>query len=200
MMSMYLPGPFAETSPEKLFALIAEHPLGTLYDGASGEIAHLPFLAEPGRGVLRGHVARRNPIAARLDGATPMTAVFLGPDGYISPRWYADRAEVPTWNYAAVHARGRPRALEDPLPLLREMTERFEEFGEDRWRMEEVPGPLLRELAGEIVAFEMAVESIAGKFKLSQNRSPADRDGAIRGLTLRRHAKDADLARFMAAP
>lgn len=198
---MYLPSQFAERDPERLFGLVEAHPFGTLVEFGSGEVSHLPFLLDRSggaRGTLLFHLSRANPMSRLLDGERPATAIFLGPQGYVSPRWYEERAEVPTWNYAAVHVRGRPRRVADARPLLRAMTERFEAFGADRWGMEEIPEPLLEDLLRGITAFAMEAETIEGKFKLSQNRSAADRAGAIRGLTLRRAPGDVDLARLMA--
>ncbi|MBW7901576.1 MAG: FMN-binding negative transcriptional regulator [Rhodocyclaceae bacterium] len=121
---MYCPAHFAETRPEVLHALMRARPLATLVTaGDDGPAAdHIPFvldLPDDGPGVLRGHVARANPMWRRLaDGDVPALAVFHGPDAYVTPSWYPGKREhgraVPTWNYAIVHARGPLRAIDDP--------------------------------------------------------------------------------------
>ncbi len=92
-------------------------------EGSDGLIAnHLPFLLDETRGVLRGHVARASPVWKEARAEREALAIFLGPDAYITPSWYATKAAtgkvVPTWNYLAVHARG-PLAFFDDAEGLR---------------------------------------------------------------------------------
>jgi len=115
---MYLPKPFREDDPARLHALIRAHGFATLISERDGEpfASHLPLLldAERGpRGTLLGHMARANPQWRSFDQGRAALAIFHGPHCYVSPSWYANAPAVPTWNYAAVHAYGRPRVLED---------------------------------------------------------------------------------------
>lgn len=186
---MYTPRAFGVTDDDKLHALMRDYPFAVLVtpDVDSIETTHLPFLVDPSRGThgtLLGHMARANPHWKRFDGACEATAIFTGPHAYVSPSWYADPHTVPTWNYAAVHAHGRPVAIDDPQrvrELLAQLVDVHEAPLEPAWTMDQAEPGLDRQL-GHIVAFEMEITRLEGKFKLSQNRSPADRRGVIKAL------------------
>jgi transcriptional regulator len=104
--------------------------------------------------------------------------VFKGAHGYVSPRWYADPAKnVPTWNYVAVHAYGRPEAVEDPATIMGyigRLTDEHEAYIENPWSVGEAQA-YAEKLATQVLAFRLPIERLEGKFKLSQNRPPADR-------------------------
>ena len=184
---MYVPRHFAEDDPDRLAALIAAHDFATLFtDGSGGPFAtHLPLLLDRTRGprgTLIGHVARANPHWKSFDGRRAL-AVFAGPHAYVSPRWYASQPAVPTWNYVAVHATGAVRAVEDPAALRATMdalARRYE--GEGRWTIAGQPTKFVDGMLRGIVGLELAIETLEGKAKLSQNRSAADREGVIAAL------------------
>ncbi|MES2902531.1 MAG: FMN-binding negative transcriptional regulator [Pseudomonadota bacterium] len=183
---MYLPSHFNETRLDRLHGLIRQHPLGALVThGADGLCAdHIPFeIAAPADdapfGVLRAHVARANPLWRQQGEAM---VVFQGPSAYVAPSLYEEKAAsgkvVPTWNYTVVHAHGRLRAIEDPvwlLALLERLTNHHEAARPQPWSMHEAPREFLDKLAQAIVGIEIPVQRMQGKFKLSQNRSPGDR-------------------------
>lgn len=201
---MYAPASFDERRAEILLSIARAHPLATVIgqlEGGSLEIAHVPLLVEPGEPLrLRGHVARANPIARLIGADQEVTAVFQGPDAYVSASWYAAPAEqVPTWNFAVVHARGRMAALgEGELPrLLDAMAARFE-ADPPAWRREMLDPSFFDSLARAIVGFELVVESIQGKLKLSQNRSDEDRVRVQRALEASESARDREVAALMA--
>lgn len=152
---------------------------------------------------LIGHVARANPIWRLFDGRRRARVLFPGPHAYIAPRWYAvpDHEAVPTWNYTAVEAVGAPRVVADAdatVAILRVLSE-AREPGPDGWRPDgAAAGTVARMLAG-IVAFEMPVEKLSGKAKLSQNKSPADRAGVVAGLRARGDSDARAVAALMAA-
>lgn len=186
-------------------ALVEAHPFGTLVVGrADGavEIAHVPFVLDPGEpfGRLRAHVARPNPIAAMLDRPLPVVAVFLGPHGYVTPRWYGrPRDNVPTWNYAAVHAHGTARRIDDDRDvrqLLSDLTGRHERGAAEPWTLEGLAPDRLANLLRGITAFSIEVTRVESKRKLSQNK-PADRAGVISGLRARSADGDSALADLM---
>lgn len=199
---MYLPPAFAEPDATRLWRLVAAYPFATLIapgpaPGDAPEIAHVPLLADPDRGTLLGHVARANPMAARLDGGR-VTAVFHGPHGYVSPRWYRSAGQVPTWNYAVVHARGAARHTDERT--LRGVLARLaaaHETGDRPWRMGEVEPADLAEMLDAIVGFEIAVDALVGKLKLSQNRAPEDREGVRAALAARGGPGDLELLAWM---
>ncbi len=200
---MYVPA-YARLAPPDALLLAREHPFALLCADLDGApfATHLPLLAEEERDGscwLRGHVARANPHWRAWNGARPALAVFRGPHAYVSPRWYENPADVPTWNYLAAHASGCPRAVEDPAwlrALLARLAERFDPEWGARARTPE-SARLQAALLGGIVGFEMRVEEWTGKAKLGQNRSAADRAGAARGLAATGRAGDAAVAEAM---
>jgi transcriptional regulator len=190
---MYLPRHFEETRLDVLHALLRAHPLGTLvtqqHDGLQAD--HIPFEIappEPGApfGVLRGHVARANPLW-RVDGDA--LVVFQGAQAYITPSWYEEKAAsgkvVPTYDYAVAHAHGRVRAIDDPawlLPLLERLTDAHEAHRPQPWRVAEAPAAYLEKMLAAIVGIEIVPTRLTGKWKVSQNRSDADRAAIAAGL------------------
>lgn len=205
---MYLPPHFQEDRLPVLHDAIRQARLATLVTaGADGpEANHLPMLLEPAEGphgTLYGHLARANPQAHR-DG-TPALAVFLGPEAYVSPSWYATKRQtgkaVPTWNYVAVHAQGRLECFDDPArlrALLARQTERQEAGRPEPWAMADAPEDYLATLLKGIVGLRLPIERLEGKWKLSQNRSAEDRAGAVAGLRAAGGAAEAALAAAMA--
>lgn len=187
---MYVPRPFAETDPERLRALIGAHGFATLVSVLDGApfATHVPLLLDPARGphgTLSGHVARANPHWRAFDGRTPALAIFHGPHAYVSPRWYRSAGQVPTWNYEVVHAFGTPRVVEDPAAvraLLAGLSARYEAGADAPWSPAGLPERVADGLQRAIVAFELPVERLEGKRKLSQNKAPADRAGVVAGL------------------
>ena len=149
----------------------------------------LPVLWDEDRLVL--HIARANPHwrSVPVDGSVPGLAVVTDAEGYVSPSWYASKAEhgrvVPTWNYSAVQLTGRVRRIEDPEWLraaVTALTERHESRRELPWAVTDAPAAYVDKQLRAIVGLELAVERVEGKVKLSQNRSEEDRAGVVRGL------------------
>lgn len=188
---MYLPTHFERSDTAALQALVDAHPLAMLVTLRAGEpvVDHIPMLLDAGRGphgTLVGHVARANPLW-RTPGAC--LAVFRGPQAYVSPSWYPSKREhgkaVPTWNYAVAHAHGTFRAFDDAAALralVTRLTERHEAGQPSPWQVNDAPADYLETMLQAIVGIELPVERIQGKFKLSQNRSEADRTGVEAGL------------------
>lgn len=189
---MYQPEPFREDRPEVLAALIAAHPLGLLISGGpSGlEANPLPFLWDDARRVLRAHLARANAQWRTLAAAPDCLVVFQGPQDYVTPAWYASKREhgkvVPTWNYVLVEARGQARVFEDPSWLERQIADltRAQEAPRiEPWAVTDAPAPFVAAQIRGIVGIEIAVSALSGKWKLSQNRPEADRQGVIAGYS-----------------
>jgi transcriptional regulator len=149
------------------------------------------------------HLARANPHWEQLDDV-PVLLVCTGAQAYVSPSWYAAKAEhgrvVPTWNYSSVHLRGRARVHQE-VDWLREavtdLTDRHEGSREERWHVADAPEAYIAGQLRGIVGVEITVENIEGKAKLSQNRSEADRAGVVAGLTATGARRDADVAEQM---
>jgi len=205
---VYLPHHFREDRPEVLAAALAAHPLGLFVrNGASGLTADpLPFLLDgaPGPGGrLLAHVARANPIVAELGGATEVLAVFSGPQGYVTPSWYASKAEtgrvVPTWNYVTVQVRGRARLVDDPAftrDVVTRLTAAHEATRPEPWSLDDAPEPYVAGQLRGIVGLEIEITAIEGKWKVSQNRSAADRTGVAAGFA----AEGRDAIAALSAP
>jgi transcriptional regulator len=180
---LYLPELFAEHDPAILHAFLDDNAFATLIspDPIDPLITHVPLLLERTggtSGVLLGHVARTNPHWQRLETQPGVVAVFHGPHAYVSPSWYAAHPSVPTWNYAVVHVHGNARLMDehkDLEALLRRLVERYEGSRPQPWRMD-LPADYQAGMLRGIVGFEIEITAITGKFKLSQNRSPIDRE------------------------
>lgn len=191
---VYLPEHFAETDTAMMHRLIRSFPLGTLITlGTEGLVAnHIPFVldaraSEYGR--LLGHVARNNLVWCDHDPDEDALIVFQSIEAYITPNWYATKREthevVPTWNYAVVHACGTPRFIEDPAWLmahLERLTNRHEAERPLPWKVSDAPADYVAGLMKGIVGFELPIARLSGKWKVSQNRSTADRNGVSAGL------------------
>src|ERR1041384_1300314 len=172
MSGMYLPEKFRLDDPAVLLAHARAHPFATVISHGEGGIAvsHLPLLVEAGR--LRGHLARLNPQFAQFEAGAEMVAVFHGPHAYVSPSVYAEQPAVPTWNYVVVHATGRGR-LTGERELRRTLDEQVALFDSTGWRFDP-PEEYGRRMLAQIAGFEIAVDRLEGKWKLSQNRPAED--------------------------
>ncbi|CAD5374616.1 Transcriptional regulator [Rubrivivax sp. A210] len=187
---MYQPAHFRQEDGAALVALMQAHPLAALVSVQDGEPTadHIPLQYDEAAQVLRGHVARANPLW-RAAAGQPVLAIFRGAQAYVSPSWYPSKAEhhkvVPTWNYAVVHAHGRLRAVDD-APWLHELvsglTARHETGRPTPWAVGDAPADFIQQMLAAIVGIEIAVERLEGKFKLSQNKSAADRAGVAAGM------------------
>jgi transcriptional regulator len=192
---MYLPKHFEQPDHDAIAQLLAAHPLATLaWQSADGLTAeHLPLMwdrdaGDGTLGTLRGHVARANPVWREAAGS-PVLAAFQGPQAYVTPSWYPSKAAtakvVPTWNYAVVHIRGRLRVIEDAAwlrALVGRLTDTHEATFAQRWQVDDAPADYIEQMLRAIVGIEIEVISLQGKWKVSQNRSAADREGVAAGL------------------
>lgn len=191
---MYVPNHFKEADIGRLHETIRQIKLGTLVTvGATGLIAsHVPMLIEPEPapyGTLVGHVARANPHWREAAAGPPALAIFLGPNTYISPAWYATKRQtgkvVPTWNYVAVHAYGPLQFYDDAdrlLALVTRLTDTHEAKRRDRWHVADAPPAYTRSMLQAIVGFELPIARLEGKWKMSQNRPVEDIPGIVDAL------------------
>lgn len=195
---MYVPDHFREDRPEVLHDAVRHIGFATLVT-ADLEANHLPMLLSEDGKFLRGHVARANPVWKK--GAGDALAIFLGPHAYVSPNWYPSKAEtgkaVPTWNYITVHARGHINWVHDAEWLrahVAALSDAHESNRAEPWKLTDAPANYVDALLRAIVGFELSITALDGKYKLNQNRDPADHDGARDGLM--RDGR-ADVARLM---
>lgn len=200
---MYRPAAFAVDDVALLRAFIRERAFATVALSAEGRIrfAYAPVVLDgDGLGRLRFHLARNNPVSRAADGAELMFS-FLGGDAYISPDWYTTLGRVPTWNYIAVEASGTARRLlrDELLKLLADLSADQENRLRPKvpWEMGKVDEQKLEGLLNAIDGFEVVLNSLEGKFKLSQNAGPTDIEGAIAGLEVRGDAQSLAIAHAM---
>jgi transcriptional regulator len=181
---MYLPKHFAVDNPTLLAQIIHEYPLATLVGSLNGqlEVNHLPLMLSADKKKLYGHIARMNPLMKIAQSSdTSVTAIFNGPNAYITPAWYPSKKEsgkvVPTWNYAVVHAQGNIKLIENAQWLrshVAQMTDIHEPTHQSNWKLDDAPEEYVQTMLKAIVGIEIDIQNLVGKFKLSQNRPPED--------------------------
>ena len=189
---MYLPKHFAVDDQALLAQIIHEYPLATLVGNLDGqlEVNHLPLMLSADKKKLFGHIARMNPLMKIAQSSeTTVTAIFHGPNAYITPTWYPSKKEtgkvVPTWNYAVVHAQGNIKLIEDTQWLrshVSQMTNIHEPTYQSNWKLDDAPEEYVQTMLKAIVGIEIDIKSLVGKFKLSQNRPPEDYAAVVNEL------------------
>jgi|RhiMetdeSRZDD1v2_1073273.scaffolds.fasta_scaffold74130_3 transcriptional regulator len=202
---MYVPPAFRDDDRASLHATMRAARLATLVTStAEGLLATpVPLLLDPAEGehgVLYGHVARANPQWSRVPIGEAM-AIFMGPDAYVTPAWYATKQAtgkvVPTWNYVAVHAYGPLEFFEDAdrlLDVVTRLTDLYERPRAEPWAVTDAPADFIRAQLRGIVGLRMPIARIEGKRKMSQNRSLEDRMGVAAGLESSERAADQAVA------
>ncbi|MBZ9756477.1 FMN-binding negative transcriptional regulator [Mesorhizobium sp. ESP6-5] len=202
---MYTPPAFRDDDKDSLIATIRAARLANLVTAtADGPLATpLPLFldeTEGEHGVIHGHLARANPqwrVPAIGDGL----AIFMGPDAYVTPAWYATKQEtgkvVPTWNYAAVHAYGPVEFFEDAdrlLEVVTRLTNLHEGARAAPWAVSDAPPDFIQSQLRGIVGLRMPVVRLEGKRKMSQNRNTADRAGVASGLAASERPSDREVS------
>jgi transcriptional regulator len=206
---MYLPELFRVEDVPQMHALMRARPFAALVSAGSAGLfaSHLPtVLKDEGRyGVIECHLARANPHWRDLADGGEALMIFQGAEGYITPNWYPSKAEggkvVPTWNFAVVHAYGRAEVMNDEGWLRRHVTELTAQQEKDQprpWAPSDAPANFITTMLRGIVGFRFAVTRLEGKWKMSQNRTPKDRDGVVKGLALRDRGDDREIAELVA--
>ena len=202
---MYTPDHFRVDDLPQMHALMRARPLSALVStGPAGLYAtHLPtVLKNDGpHGTIECHLARANPHWKDLAEGNEALMIFQGPEGYITPNWYPSKAlhgkVVPTWNYAVVHAYGRPEVMKDKDWLRRhvsELTAQQETSEAQPWALSDAPDSYIDVMLRGIVGFRFAITRLEGKWKMSQNREAEDRKGVVAGLQARASGEDREIA------
>ena len=191
---MYLPEHFKEDRLPVLHEAIRLSGLATLVSLSPGGLiaSHVPMLLDPEPapyGTLRGHVARANRQWRDAARDVQSLAIFMGPDAYVTPSWYATKREsgkvVPTWNYVAIHAYGTIAFFDNPdrlLALVTRLTEVHEGKRAAPWAVSDAPADYIRGRLKAIVGFELPIACLEGKWKMSQNQPAENRAGVVEGL------------------
>jgi transcriptional regulator len=202
---MYLPHQFRVDKLAQMHALMRAKPFAALISGGSTGLCatHLPTVLkqEGERGIIECHLARANPHWNILAEGNEALMIFQGPEGYITPNWYPSKAEhqkvVPTWNYAVVHAYGRPEVMHDEAWTRRhvgELTAQHEMDQPRPWALSDAPETFIEGMLRHIIGFRFAITRLEGKWKMSQNRSVKDRNGVACGLEQRGKGDDIAMA------
>lgn len=199
---MYIPKEFEVTDRSRLHRIIRDNNFGILVSVVDGAptATHLPFMIDPDRGengTLLAHIARANPHWQSF-GDGDVLVVFNGPHGYISPSWYEPGKAVPTWNYIAVHAYGRPVLVENaPVGHLRQLVDTHEAGFGQPWSLDGQEERFIDGLSKGVVAFEIPISRLEGKAKLNQNRSTASQARVVHALECSPDPANHALARSM---
>jgi transcriptional regulator len=208
---MYVPEAFREQRTDVLHGAMREIGAAAIVgQGADGLVAtHAPIELDPAPaplGTIRFHFARANPHAHAIGDGRELLLIFQGPQGYVTPSWYPSKSltgkVVPTWNYVAIHAYGKAEAIEDPVKLrahLAALTDRHESGFQRPWRLSDAPADFIDAMCRAIIGFEVGLDRIEGKWKMSQNRSSEDRAGVIDGLRARGRGIDLEMADLVEA-
>ena len=208
---MYVPPAFKDDDLDSIRATIRVARLANLVTAtADGPIATpLPLFldeTEGERGVLYGHVAKANP-QWRSAPIGEALAIFMGPEAYITPSWYATKQEtgkvVPTWNYIAVHAYGPVEFFQEPerlLEVVTRLTNRQEQSRAEPWAVSDAPSDFVAAQLRAIVGLRIPVTRFEGKRKMSQNRPEADRVRVAAGLAASDNPQDREVAPLIPLP
>jgi transcriptional regulator len=200
---MYIPAPNHIDDREKINAFIHAYGFATVITDQDGRPwgSHLPVLLDESAGLLRSHMARANQQWKHFKADHEVLCIFHGPHAYISPSWYVQQHEVPTWNYAAVHVYGFPQIVDEHdglKQIVLDTTNKYEALVPSSWTLplsEDELNGMLR----AIVGFTIRITRVEAKFKLGQNRSAQDREGTVRGLAGSGHLPSIELAEFTKA-
>ena len=202
---MYRPRHYAIDDKAVLIDFMREQSFALLVMNVDGIpfASHIPLLLDDGgeHGRLKGHLSKANPQWQAFDGETEALVVFWGPHAYISPNWYESEKVVPTWNYVTVHAYGKPAVIDDPGAILQgqaDMVDYYESDATGNWSIDDMDEDYRTNMLKGIVAFEMPINRLEGKFKLNQKNSVADSECVIKGLNATGDAEAIEVARLMA--
>lgn len=188
---MYVPKHFREEDLAVLQALMRAHSFATLISTQEDGVpvaTSLPVLleTEPAPyGTLKAHLALGNPQWHTLKQDREILVIFQGPHAYISPSWYEEKLSVPTWNYATVHAYGRPRLITEPGELyehLSTLVTTYEGSFPQPWQLEDLPGDYVAKMMKGVVGLSIKITRLQGKYKMSQNRSLQEQQQIIEQL------------------
>ena len=202
---MYNPTHFSKAEENQILELIEKNPFATVLSFPENEkvfINHLPLILSPDEDkTLLGHMAKRNPQWLHFQRNSSSTIIIHGPHTYITPTWYKSGRDVPTWNYVILHLQGKMELVESfkgQIETLKKLTDFFERPNPNPWEFE-LPTDLMDDsaLTSAIVSFKFKIEKIDAKYKLSQNRSEADRFGVIEGLGQRSDEMSREIQRLM---
>jgi transcriptional regulator len=207
---MYTPPAFRDEDRASLQATIHAARLANFVTATADGllVTPLPLLIDESEGeygVIYGHLAKANP-QWRVPPVGEGVAIFMGPDAYVTPAWYATKQEtgkvVPTWNYVAVHAHGPVEFFDEPnrlLDVVTRLTNHHESSRVEPWAVDDAPAEFIAAQLRGIVGLRMPITRLEGKRKMSQNRNAADRAGVAAGLAASGRLSDREAALLIPA-
>ncbi|MGF7072561.1 FMN-binding negative transcriptional regulator [Mucilaginibacter sp. R-33] len=198
---MYTPKHFQLSDEQEAISFMQRYSFATIITATDNVpfATHLPFLVSKrdDKIVLSSHFAKANPQATEIIGKDGLV-IFTEPHAYISPKHYEKETNVPTWNYIAVHAYGKATILsegEQTAGLLAQMISNYEADYLTQWN--NLPDEYKQRMMKGIVAFEIIVDDLQGKQKLSQNRSETERENIINALGKSTDTTEAEIGKYM---
>ncbi|MBY7676635.1 FMN-binding negative transcriptional regulator [Vibrio mimicus] len=206
--NLYIPGKFKQEKIEELVGLIREYPFATIITLSESGIDtnHLPLclMELDGELYLKGHIAKANSLWKTTEPQSEAVVIFNGPNTYISPNNYPTKKEngkaVPTWNYVVVHVKGKIRFIHDPqwiVGVLKRLTSENEREQVVPWSMSDAPESYIQNMLSAVVGIEIAIDSLSGKWKLSQNQSEINQKGVVDGLSSKSDTNSQAIASMM---
>ncbi|GEA59351.1 FMN-binding negative transcriptional regulator [Vibrio comitans] len=191
---MYIPNKFRQENIEQLLGVVEQYPFATLTaqseDGI--EAVHLPLMLEQvdDKLLLKGHIAKANPLWKKVHSGSNVLVIFHGPNCYISPNHYPTKLEngraVPTWNYVVVHAKGAISFIKDVdwiYSMIDQLTAQHEVNSPYPWSISDAPDGFIEKMLPAIVGIEIKLRAIEGQWKLSQNQPEVNQQGVVNGLS-----------------
>ncbi|MBE0621182.1 MAG: FMN-binding negative transcriptional regulator [Burkholderiales bacterium] len=199
---MYVPRHNQLEDRAALLAYMRAYSFAALASAGPGGLmaTHLPFVIEEQDGeiTLLAHMAKANPQWRDFAAGAEAMVIFMQPHAYVSPRLYDSRQNVPTWNYVAVHAYGRPALIEERAAKLALQEKLIRQHDADYLaQMAELPASYIDAKLAAIVSFSLAVTRIEARYKLSQDKNPAERERIARELEASGDSVAAETARLM---
>lgn len=203
---MYIPKAFEQTDTDALHQAISEYPFATLVsqNQQGMDAMHIPLYldkTDSNSFRLKGHIAKANPLWKNTDKHSDVLVIFQGPNSYISPNYYPSKKihekVVPTWNYVAIHVKGKITFIHDAawkMDMLNVLTDEQEQTQNIPWSVADAPDDFIEKMSNAIVGIEINIESIVGQWKTSQNKSKDDKQGVVDGLA---HAEKNDMAELV---
>ncbi|MDB5002927.1 MAG: transcriptional regulator [Mucilaginibacter sp.] len=198
---MYIPKQFLITDQQEAISFMQRYSFATIVTVSDGvpSATHLPFVVSQrdDKIILTSHFAKVNPQAAEILNGKPLV-IFIEPHAYISPKHYETEQSVPTWNYIAIHAYGTTTLIENPeqkAELLEHTIQFYEADYLKQWAA--LPQDFKLNMMKGITGFEIVVDELQGKKKLSQNKTEKERDNIINELSNKPDSNEKEIAAYM---
>ena len=196
---MYIPAHFVNNDSEEIHSFIRANSFAILITSGGDILAsHIPLELSPDGKTLSGHLSKANLQARMLKEGEPSLCIFNGPHAYVSSSWY-DHENVPTWNYIAVHVKGRIKLIEgdDLVQRLSEIVDKYEANSQKPVSVKSMSRDYLARHLNGIIGFDIDIQFMEAAYKLSQNRNKTNHDNIIKRLEMRGDHNSSSIAHEM---